>query len=205
LEEKEMGTQRIDVTQVTYQAFLDDENMRRQFERQARRERSIAAHELLIEPLAGLSRRFAMLGLSMVLFFTATAALAQHRTVQSDDLKWSAVPSLPHGARIAVIEGPMNEAVPFTVRLHFPANYAIPPHFHPAVERVTVLTGEFYMGVGERFDRAHGHGLKPGGMMIMQPKTPHFAWTNVETVVQLHGTGPWGVTYINAADDPRNK
>jgi hypothetical protein len=128
-----------------------------------------------------------------------------HKMVAADELKWSDVPSLPPGAQVAVIEGPMNQAVPFTVRLKFPDNYSIPPHFHPAVERVTVLSGTFHMGLGEKFDKKKGQALKSGGIAIMQPKTPHFAWTSGETVVQLHGTGPWGVTYLNPAEDPRKQ
>ncbi len=139
--------------------------------------------------------------------WTAATALAQagHKMVKPEELKWDDVPSLPKGAKLAVIEGPMSQAVPFTVRLKFPANYSIPPHFHPAVERVTVLSGEFHMGVGEKFDKGKLHALKPGGMMILDAKTPHFAWAKPETVVQLHGTGPWGVTYVNPADDPRKQ
>ena len=133
------------------------------------------------------------------------AQQAHHRVVTPDQLKWSNVPSLPPGAKVAVIEGPMNQAVPFTVRLKFPDNYRIPPHYHPAVERVTVLSGTFYMGLGEKFDRKQAQALKAGGIAIMQPKTPHFAWTRGETIVQLHGTGPWGVTYLNPADDPRKQ
>ena len=138
----------------------------------------------------------------------AAASWAQndsHKMVTPAELKWSDVPSLPAGAKIAVIEGPMNEAVPFTVRLKFPAKYRIPPHFHPATERVTVLSGTFHMGQGEKFDRKNAKALKAGAIAIMQPKTPHFAWTSGETIVQLHGTGPWGVTYLNPADDPRKK
>jgi hypothetical protein len=137
--------------------------------------------------------------------FVAASAWAQdqHKMTMPKDLKWEAVPSLPKGAQIAVIEGPMNQAAPFTVRLKFPANYRIPPHFHPAVERVTVLQGTFNMGVGEKFDQKSTHALPVGGVMIMEPKTPHFAWTKDEVVVQLHGTGPWGVTYVNPAEDPR--
>ena len=135
-------------------------------------------------------------------------ALAQapaHRMVTGNDLKWDDVPSLPAGAKIAIIEGPMNEAVPFTVRLKVPNNYKIPPHWHPAVERVTVLSGGFGMGMGEKFDEKGLHMLKAGDMMIMQPKQPHYAMAKGDTVLQLHGMGPWGVTYINEADDPRKK
>ena len=138
----------------------------------------------------------------------AAASWAQHdshKMVTPAELIWSDVPSLPAGAKIAVIEGPMNQAVPFTVRLSFPADYRIPPHYHPAVERVTVLSGTFHMGQGEKFEPKVAQALNAGGIAIMQPKTPHFAWTGGETIVQLHGTGPWGITYLNPADDPRKQ
>jgi quercetin dioxygenase-like cupin family protein len=133
------------------------------------------------------------------------AQSSHHVLVEPDKLNWAAVPSLPKGAQIAVIEGPMSEAVPFTVRLKFPANYRIPPHWHPAVERVTVLSGTFNMGSGDSFDNTKTQALNPGGVAIMPAKSPHYAWTASDTVVQLHGTGPWGITYIDPADDPRKK
>lgn len=133
------------------------------------------------------------------------AQSGHHMTQGPEQLNWSAVPSLPKGAQIAVLEGPMSEAVPFTVRLKFPPNYQIPAHWHPAIERVTVLSGTFNMGMGDRFDRTQTQPLRPGGMAIMPAQGRHFAWTSVETVVQLHGTGPWGITYVNPADDPRNQ
>jgi len=139
----------------------------------------------------------------------ATAAWAQHaghhQSVRAADLKWTPVPSLPKGAEIAVIEGPMNQAAPFTVRLRFPANYDLPPHTHPAVERVTVLSGTFNMGMGDKFSRSGTLPVRAGDMMIMQPGTVHYAWTDSETVVQLHGTGPWGINFVNPNDDPRKQ
>jgi hypothetical protein len=131
------------------------------------------------------------------------AQSGHHTFVEAERLTWAAVPSLPPGAQIAVIEGPMNEAVPFTVRLKFPANYRIPAHWHPAVERVTVLSGTFHMGMGDRFDSSKTQAVRAGGMMIMPVKSTHFAWTSGETIVQLHGMGPWGITYVDPADDPR--
>lgn len=136
---------------------------------------------------------------------TAQAQEPHHQMLTPADLKWSDVPSLPPGAKIAVIEGKMGEAVPFTVRLRFPADYKIAAHWHPAVERVTVLSGTFNMGMGDKLDTSKTTALGPGGLAIMQPKTNHFAWTKEETIVQLHGIGPWGITYVNPADDPRNK
>ena len=138
----------------------------------------------------------------------ASAVWAQsgsHTMVTPAQLKWADVPSLPPGAKLAVIEGPLNEAVPLTFRLKLPANYNIPAHWHPGVEHVTVISGTFNMGTGEKLDRASTMALSAGSVGIMQPKTAHFGWTQEETVVQVHGVGPWGVTYINANDDPRNK
>ncbi|MDO8267429.1 MAG: cupin domain-containing protein [Moraxellaceae bacterium] len=149
--------------------------------------------------------------LSMWLLITCTLAptvwadVGTHRMITPGSLTWVDVPSLPPGAKIAVLEGSMNEAVPFTVRIKVPANYKVPPHWHPTVERITVLSGTFYMGIGDKLNPATSTGLQPGSMMILQPETHHFAWTKEETTVQLHGTGPWGITYVDPANDPRKK
>lgn len=148
----------------------------------------------------------AMVGLGLCALPVASAQdHAGHTMVAPGDLKWADVPSLPAGAKIAVIEGPMTEAKPFTVRLKFPANYQIPAHFHPTTERVTILSGTFNMGVGDKFNKKQTTALSSGSMAIMQAGTRHFAWTNEETIVQLNGNGPWGITYVNPADDPRKK
>lgn len=125
--------------------------------------------------------------------------------VTPGDLKWSDVGSLPAGAKIALIEGQMSEAGPITARLKLPANYQIPAHWHPAVERVTVLSGTFNYGMGDRLDTAKTMALGPGALVIMKPKMNHYVWTKEETVIQLNVIGPWGITYVNPADDPRKK
>ncbi|MES2046769.1 MAG: cupin domain-containing protein [Pseudomonadota bacterium] len=135
----------------------------------------------------------------------AWAQSASHVMVTPDEFKWSAVASLPPGAQIFVIEGPLNEAVAFTMRLKLPANYRIPAHWHPAIEHVTVISGTFHMGTGDQLDTAKGSALTAGSVAIMQPKTTHYAWTTQETIVQVHGVGPWGINYVNPADDPRKK
>lgn len=136
-------------------------------------------------------------------------ALAQHAThghtfATAKDLKWNDTPSLP-GAKLAVIEGPLNEAKPFTMRLKFPANYKIAPHYHSAIEHVTVIRGEFVMAVGEKAGEGKETKLRPGDVAIMQPKTPHYAYTTKETEVQVHGVGPWTLTFVNPKDDPRKQ
>lgn len=148
--------------------------------------------------------------IALITLSLGSAAVAQdhgdHTVVLPSELKWTDVPSLPPGAKIAVIEGPLNQAVPFTIRLKFPANYQVPAHSHPVIERCTVLSGTFHMGAGDKLDKAKPHHALPaGGMVIIAAGSNHFAWTAEETVVQLNGVGPWGITYVNPADDPRKK
>jgi quercetin dioxygenase-like cupin family protein len=132
------------------------------------------------------------------------SAQSGHVILHPSDLTWGDVPTLP-GVKIAVLEGPLNEAVPIMFRLKFPANYQVPPHRHPAIEHITIISGTLNIGMGEVFDRSKTHALKPGSVAIMPPDTPHFVWTSEETIGQVHSIGPWGVTYVNPADDPRKK
>jgi hypothetical protein len=145
-----------------------------------------------------------------MLLASATGAASQTKTpdhlmIAPTDLKWADIPSLPPGAKVAVIEGPTNEAVPYTIRLTFPANYKIPAHWHPNIEHVTVLSGTINMGIGDKLDEKKSMALPVGNMAIMQPKVHHFLWTKEGALVQVHGVGPAGITYINPADDPRKK
>ena len=152
--------------------------------------------------------RLAVSALASAWFVATPPALAQHgahRIITPDDLKWQDVPSLPPGAKAAVIEGKMNEPGLITARVKLPANYRIPPHFHATEERVTVLSGTVNIGMGEKFDAKTTTAMKPGTMLLMPPQMHHFAWTSEETIFQLNVTGPWTVTYVNAADDPRSK
>ena len=136
---------------------------------------------------------------------TSWAELPAHMMVRPTELKWADIPSLPPGAKIAVIQGPLTEDVPFIIRLMLPADYKIPAHWHPAIEHVTVISGTFHMGTGDQLDRSKTKPLTAASVAIMQPKTNHFAWTKEETVIQIHGVGPWGINYFNPTDDPRNK
>ena len=151
----------------------------------------------------------AAIAIAIVCSTAISSAYAQsaptHLMVKPDELKWAPLGSLPCGAQAAVIEGPMNEAKPFTVRIKFPADCKIMPHWHPAVEHVTVVSGAFGMGVGDAHDAQKGMILPVGSVAIMQPNAHHFGWTTQETIVQIHGVGPWGITYVNPADDPTKK
>jgi quercetin dioxygenase-like cupin family protein len=86
-----------------------------------------------------------------------------------------------------------------------PDGFRIAPHFHPADEHVTVLAGTFAMGTGETFDAQRAKAMPAGSYMVMPKGQPHFATARGETVVQVHAIGPWSLTYVNPADDPRKR
>jgi len=131
------------------------------------------------------------------------AAHGEHIMVEADKLVWKDNPTLPPGARIAIIEGNPKEAGLFAFRLKFPAGYRIPPHEHPVTGHVTVLAGTFHIAVGNRFDATSGDAVPSGGYSLMPANTQHYAWVDGETIIQIHGLGPWGIKYVNATDDPR--
>ncbi|MBI1912809.1 MAG: cupin domain-containing protein [Deltaproteobacteria bacterium] len=123
-----------------------------------------------------------------------------------DQVTWTAGPSaLPQGAQAAVLEGDPTKSGTFTMRLKFPKGYKIPPHSHPHVEHVTVISGTFNLARGEKADKTAGISLPPGSFFMVSPNTAHTAWVDEETIVQLHGTGPWSIKYVNPSDDPRTK
>lgn len=152
-----------------------------------------------------------MKALAAVIALTAASSLAHgqatpsHLMMSAGELKWSDAPSVGPGAKIAVIEGPLDKPVPFTFRLKLPANTKVAPHVHPAFERVTVLSGTFHFAHGDAYDEAKTRALTPGDVAIMPPGAPMFGYTREATVIQLHGVGPWGLNYLNPADDPRRK
>jgi quercetin dioxygenase-like cupin family protein len=148
------------------------------------------------------------------LLLSATVALAQGAPtttaphaiiVLPDEVTWApAPPSLPAGAKAAVLEGDPKQAGPFTMRVSFPDGYRIPPHFHPAAERVTVIKGTFRLGMGDKFDESALNSMPAGSYVSMQPDTHHFVQSKGSTVVQINGIGPWKLTYVNPGDDPRH-
>jgi hypothetical protein len=126
-----------------------------------------------------------------------------HVLTTPSDLDWQPVPSMAPGAEMAVLEGDLSKEKPFTVRIKLPADYTLAPHIHPEYERVTVLSGTFYFARGEQFDRSKAKALPEGSLAIMSPGDPMFGYTEEEVVIQLHGTGPWGIEYLDSKDDPR--
>jgi ChrR-like protein with cupin domain len=131
---------------------------------------------------------------------------AGHVLVKADALKWiDGPPGLPAGAKIAVIAGDPSKPGPYVLRARMPDGYKIPPHWHPTTENVTVLSGTLHMGKGEKFDAQAAEALSAGGFASMPRGMRHFAYTSSETIIQIHGIGPFEITYVNPADDPRKK
>lgn len=123
-----------------------------------------------------------------------------------DELTWTAGPRmLPPGASMAVIEGSFSRPEPFTVRLKFPANYRIPPHWHPVKVTVTVISGSFNMGFGDELDIGKGKLLPAGSIFEMPATIHHFGWTTEETIIQEHGVGPLSVNYLKPTHDPPHR
>jgi quercetin dioxygenase-like cupin family protein len=132
------------------------------------------------------------------------AAGPQHTVYNQSDLKWGdAPPSLPKGAKVAVLTGDPGKAGGFALMAKFPAGYTVPPHFHSQDENVTVISGNLMMGTGDKADAKAAHSVKAGGYSFMPAKTHHYAIAKGETVIEVSGQGPFEVTYINPADDPR--
>lgn len=119
------------------------------------------------------------------------------------EIKWGDAPAVfPKGAKMTVLMGDPGKAGPFVGRLMMPANYKIAPHWHTADEDLTVVSGAFYLGEGDKMDAKGAHELKAGGFHHLPGKTHHYAFTKTATVVQINAMGPFDMTYIDAKDDP---
>jgi quercetin dioxygenase-like cupin family protein len=145
---------------------------------------------------------------ALALFVLAGFAVAdtevQHQMLASGAaVKWGPPPPVfPAGAKFAVVEGDPASKGLVTVRFEMPAGYKIAPHWHPTDEHITVLSGALGIGMGDTFDMAHGKTLKAGGYAVAPANMHHYAWTKTGAIVQVHMNGPFGITYVNPADDP---
>jgi quercetin dioxygenase-like cupin family protein len=123
-----------------------------------------------------------------------------HSLVAPADVQWKA---LRPGAEIAVISGdPAKAGSPFVIRFRYRGTARIPPHWHPVDEHLTVLSGTFRVGMGERGDEAATTALGAGGYALLPAKMVHYAWADDNTIIQAHGVGPFVINYVNPADNP---
>jgi anti-sigma factor ChrR (cupin superfamily) len=151
--------------------------------------------------------RKSVIGFIFLLASGATAfAQPMSMPMNTGDIQWSAAPNvLPAGAKIAIVSGdPFKDGL-YVIRLKMPAGYKVPAHNHPTSEYVTVISGKFNIGMGDRLDPKKGLMLRAGGFAEAPAKMNHFAWASSPTIVQIHGQGPFAITYVDPADDPSKK
>ena len=134
----------------------------------------------------------------------ATATKSEHKIVTLSDVQWGDAPaSLPPGAKMAVLDGDPGKAGSFTIWLKAPAGYRVPPHTHPTTERVTGISGNGRLGMGEKFDETAAKDVTPGTFVVLPAEMAHFAYFPQESVIQVQSEGPFQIKYINPSDDPR--
>lgn len=129
----------------------------------------------------------------------------EFRAILSEDMDWKPFPAFPPAARLAVVVGQPAEPGPYVIRVKVPGGVKLMPHRHPEDRIYTVISGVFYIGLGDEFDADKLHAYPPGGVIILPANTSHFHWAKSgEYVTQVTAIGPLGMEYVNAKDDPRN-
>lgn len=137
---------------------------------------------------------------------TRTMNGASHKFIRPENMKWGpAPPVLPKGAQLTVLTGDPTKAGLYTMRLRMSKSYVVPPHWHSQGEYVTVISGTIHLGAGDKVDKTKSPALKAGSFAYLPAKMHHYAWSEGEAIVQLHGIGPFDIHYINAADNPLRK
>jgi mannose-6-phosphate isomerase-like protein (cupin superfamily) len=126
-------------------------------------------------------------------------------TINTKDIKWGeAPPDLPKGAQLAVLHGDPSKSGLFTMRLKMPDGYKIAPHWHTQDEQLTIVSGTLVLHMGDTMN-SEAHGLDAGAYHFLPSKMHHAAEAKGETVVQIHGMGPFDIHYLNPADNPNPK
>jgi quercetin dioxygenase-like cupin family protein len=142
-------------------------------------------------------KRLMFLALPLLLAGSA----AQAKTHAS--LKWMpAPPSLPSGAEMAVVKGDPGKKGRFTIELKMPADYAVPPHWHPTDEKVTLLSGKLHYGMTDKL-MTSSKTLTPGHSVTMTAKMHHWVHAPGPATLQVTAMGPFAITYVDPKDDPR--
>ena len=129
---------------------------------------------------------------------------ADFKSVLPEDIDWKPFPAFPPSARLAVIVGEPSKPGPYVIRVKLPLGVKLMPHKHPEDRVYTVISGIFYIGLGDRFDAEKLHAYPPGSVVVLPGNTPHFHWAqSSEYVTQVTAIGPLGLEYLNPKDDPR--
>jgi quercetin dioxygenase-like cupin family protein len=126
----------------------------------------------------------------------------EHTALSPNAIKWGdAPPVFNKGAKMAVLYGDPSKPGLFIVRLKMPANYKVMPHTHPTDENITVVSGAFAAGMGDKLD-SKVKAMPAGSFISMPAKMHHFAFSTEETIVEVSAMGPFAITYVDPKDDP---
>ena len=126
------------------------------------------------------------------------------RSILPEDIDWKPFPAFPPSARLAVIVGQPSEPAPYVIRVKVPSGVKLMPHRHPEDRIYTVMSGVFYIGLGDQFDGDKVAAYPPGSVIVLPGNTSHFHWAKSgEYITQVTAIGPLGLEYLDPADDPR--
>jgi quercetin dioxygenase-like cupin family protein len=128
------------------------------------------------------------------------------RSVLPEDIDWKPFPAFPPSVRLAAVMGEPSQPGPYVIRVKMPSGVKLMPHKHSEDRIYTVMSGVFYIGLGEQLDGDAVQAYPPGSVVVLPGNTSHFHWAKSgEYVTQVSAIGPLGLEYMDAKDDPRNK
>ena len=130
---------------------------------------------------------------------------AVFKAILQEEIDWKPFPAFPPSARLAIVVGQPLQDRPYTIRVKVPGGVKLMPHRHPEDRVYTVISGVFYIGLGDKFDAEKLHAYPPGSVIVLPGNTSHFHWAKSgEYITQVTAIGPLGLEYIDAKDDPRS-
>jgi quercetin dioxygenase-like cupin family protein len=128
------------------------------------------------------------------------------KSILPEDVDWKQFPSFPPSVLLAVIVGDPSKPGIYTIRVKAPHGVKLMPHRHPEDRLYTVISGVFYVGLGDEFDADKLNAYPPGAVVVLPGNTSHFHWAKTsEYITQITAIGPLGLEYVNLKDDPRNQ
>ena len=130
----------------------------------------------------------------------------EFKAILPGDIQWQPFPAFPPSARLAVLVGDPSQDGPYLIRVKLPSGVKLMPHKHPEDRIYTVMSGVFYIGIGDEFDGDKMQAYPPGSVVVLPGNTWHFHWAKSgEYVTQVSAIGPLGLEYAEAGDDPRKE
>ena len=130
---------------------------------------------------------------------------AKFTSILPEEVDWRPFPAFPPSVRLAVLVGDPTQPAPYVIRVKVPLGVKLMPHRHPEDRIYTVMSGVFYIGLGDKFDGGKVKAFPPGSVIVLPGDTAHFHWAKSgEYITQVTAIGPLGLEYVDRADDPRS-